>query len=337
MAWIESHQELRKHPKTIKLAKLLGITTAEALGRLHMLWWWAVDYAPDGDLTRFDPVDIAIGMEWEGDPDQLIQALLECGHGDHAGFLERTADGRLLIHDWDDYAGRLIERRAKNAERMRHKRAAHVDQAEDDTGGDRAQDVHGTCAARVRLPNLTKPNLTRPEDLTPPESSPPRGDEEPTAQSDDPGPSPAEIMRLWNEIAGSDLPHVQAMTDQRRKHIRARLAASEERRSLDWWRAYFLRIRASPWCRGKNPRDWLATFDWAIRSEDVVTKVLEGVYDERKGGVKHGDGRVAPGDPSARAGVAEPPRRRTAEDYRSGRLGALVLGRVPVAGRTAAN
>ena len=52
MAWIESHQELRHHYKTKRLARELKVTVAAAIGHLHCLWWWAIDFAPDGDLSK---------------------------------------------------------------------------------------------------------------------------------------------------------------------------------------------------------------------------------------------------------------------------------------------
>ncbi|WP_067931222.1 hypothetical protein [Alicyclobacillus kakegawensis] len=64
MAWIESHQELARHPKTKKLARELNDTVRGAIGLLHLLWWWAMDYAEDGDLSRFDYEDIADAVMW---------------------------------------------------------------------------------------------------------------------------------------------------------------------------------------------------------------------------------------------------------------------------------
>jgi len=101
---------------------VLGIHKLQAIGLLHCLWWWALDYAPDGHLDRYDPLDIAIGAEWEGDPETLLEALISCG------FVDRREDG-LYLHDWMEYAGRLIERRRADAER---KRAARGQQ---DNGG----------------------------------------------------------------------------------------------------------------------------------------------------------------------------------------------------------
>lgn len=112
MAWIESHQELGSHPKTLKLARILGVSRAAAVGHLHFLWWWALDYSQEGNLNRFEALDIAIGGEWESDPETFVDALVR------AGFLDQTSDG-LAVHDWDQYGGRLQERRAKDAERKR--------------------------------------------------------------------------------------------------------------------------------------------------------------------------------------------------------------------------
>jgi len=126
-AWIKSYQALRQHPKTRKLARRVGGVPA-AIGYLHCLWWWCIDYAPDGDLTNHDAEDIAIACEWDGKPADLIKHLSECG------FLD-NGDG-LRVHDWDEYGGALVDGRERNAQRMKRARAAHV------------QD---TCSARAGL------------------------------------------------------------------------------------------------------------------------------------------------------------------------------------------
>ena len=59
MAWIESHQELWRHPKTKKLARLLAVSVPTAIGHLHGIWYWALDFAQDGDLRRYDPEERA--------------------------------------------------------------------------------------------------------------------------------------------------------------------------------------------------------------------------------------------------------------------------------------
>jgi DnaD/phage-associated family protein len=153
MAWIESHETLARHPKTRKLARLLGEGIPSAIGRLHLLWWWAMNYAQDGDLTRYEDEDIADAVMWDGDPSHVVDALCT------AGFLDRTQDG-LFIHDWYDYAGKLIERREKDAERKRQARSRKTSSDEDNQkmSAGRPADVQGTSC--VTLPNLTEPNQT---------------------------------------------------------------------------------------------------------------------------------------------------------------------------------
>lgn len=89
------------------------------------------------------------------------------------------------------------------------------------------------------------------------------------------------VAELWNQIArDSDdrLPSVQKLTEKRRTKIRARIAEAPERREVAWWRAYFDRIASTPFCCGESDRGWTASLDWAVSSEDVVAKVLEGTY-----------------------------------------------------------
>jgi hypothetical protein len=180
MAWIESHQTLARHPKAIKAAHLLGIGRAQVIGHLHLLWWWALDYAQDGDVSAFGAVELAEAAAWEGNAEAFVTALLDCGPGGRPGFLERTADGRLVIHDWWEYAGKLIARRTLDAARKRADRARTSDgrpaAAPPDGQGtsparpaDAATDVQRTSSGRPAdvsrtVPNPTVPNQPNPTD-----------------------------------------------------------------------------------------------------------------------------------------------------------------------------
>lgn len=150
MAWIESHQELGAHPKTRKMASILGIHRMQVVGHVHALWWWALDYADDGDLAHFTDDDIAIGADWDGDPSEFVAALKECGPGERAGFL--TADG--LLNDWHEYAGKLVDRRKKDRERKAQSRTSPETVPRTSDGQDRDGRVDG-----VR----TQPNRTQPK------------------------------------------------------------------------------------------------------------------------------------------------------------------------------
>ena len=103
MAWIESHQELARHPKTRRLSRELGVSLPGAIGQLHLFWYWAIDHAPDGDLTGVNIDDLANGVMWEGDPVVLVQALQS----------SEFVDADLQIHDWKQYSGRRRFRRRR--------------------------------------------------------------------------------------------------------------------------------------------------------------------------------------------------------------------------------
>lgn len=163
MAWLESHQTLANHPKTLKLARLLNVPRVTAVGHLHFLWWWALDYAQDGNLSKFDELDVAVAADWQGEPAVFVEGLKR------AGFLDESGD----IHDWNEYAGRLVERRRADAERKRSARAKDVHR----TSGGHPEDG----ARNTTVPNTTepKPNQSRVEENVPrePEQSPPQAPE----------------------------------------------------------------------------------------------------------------------------------------------------------------
>ncbi|MCL2300249.1 MAG: hypothetical protein FWC27_08920 [Firmicutes bacterium] len=111
MAWIKAQQALRDHRKILAVAGKLEIEPAHAVGLLILLWLWAVDNAPNSDLTGIPPRSIARAAQWDGNPDDFLKALQA------AQLLDGSA-----IHDWDDHVGTLIEKREADAERKRKER-----------------------------------------------------------------------------------------------------------------------------------------------------------------------------------------------------------------------
>jgi len=114
MAWIKSEQALGQHPKLKLVANELNISIPQAIGHLHLFWWWAVDYAENGDITRYKDF-VPFSAQWEGEPEDFTKALIKHGWIDEE-------DGKLTIHDWVEYTGALIEIRQKDAERKRQSR-----------------------------------------------------------------------------------------------------------------------------------------------------------------------------------------------------------------------
>ncbi len=114
--WIESHQELRDHRKTKALRRLLKINTVSVIGHLHLLWWWCLTNAPGGDLTGIPDEDLADAALWKGDPNRFVSALKT------AGFIDQN---RPQLHNWYDYAGKLLEKTKARQEQNRQAQIRH--------------------------------------------------------------------------------------------------------------------------------------------------------------------------------------------------------------------
>ncbi len=173
MAWIEIHQSLLTHRKLLRLRNLLypdilcasrddhvtitcyhgdaqrdnhviedlkNMSRGATIGHLITMWLWALDNAPTGDITDLTPQELSEVVDWGGDPNQFRQSLIESGFLDNEG-------GKITIHNWQDYAGRLIEKRVSHAEQMRQFRAEKACASRDD---------HVTTNSTV--PNSTVPN-----------------------------------------------------------------------------------------------------------------------------------------------------------------------------------
>lgn len=169
--WIESHDDLPGHPKTIRVHNSTGIPIATIIGGLHCLWYWALKYRQDGDLTGIDdrtlwsisfPGQATKGL---GRPKAWVNALLEAGGEGRYGFLERHEDGKTEIHDWYDFAGKLIERRKRDARRKSRGRPVDFRGSSDGTPRPPTQQS---------VPTHQPSKPIRPTG-TAPEPSPPRG------------------------------------------------------------------------------------------------------------------------------------------------------------------
>ncbi len=99
MAWIASSQGLGTDPRVWRLARRLGVSRAQVLGHLHLLWWWCLEHAPLGDVSGLEAEDLAEAAEWGGDAGRFAEVLVECGWlegGKVAGWQERA--GALMAH-----------------------------------------------------------------------------------------------------------------------------------------------------------------------------------------------------------------------------------------------
>jgi len=122
-------QHLPENLKTLRAAADLEISKNELIGILVRIWAWGIDnIGVSGEFDRKTFPLIAEAAGWRGNADSLLNVLLECG-GDGSGFIEQNGDV-LKIHDWTDYAGELLRKRAADRERKRKKCASVGNPAE---------------------------------------------------------------------------------------------------------------------------------------------------------------------------------------------------------------
>lgn len=157
--WIELHQEMPRHPKTLALAQALKISRREAVGLLIDLWTWGLNCADEtGHLRGITNEGIAMALDWSGrQAAKLVNALVDCGWID-------GENGNYSLHDWADYTSRLSDKR-KDAERKREarKRAKQADESPENPQNVRGQSADSPRKNTVNpRAGITKPNQTKP-------------------------------------------------------------------------------------------------------------------------------------------------------------------------------
>ena len=112
MAWFEAHETMAKHPKTLRLARLLGTDRRYAVGLLHDLFSWGLSAAGKyGELRDMTAEDIAAALDLPRRKGlAAVEALVMSGYLEYDETL-------YAIHDWYDYAGKLFDRREQDAKR----------------------------------------------------------------------------------------------------------------------------------------------------------------------------------------------------------------------------
>lgn len=143
MSWIESHQSLLTHRKTIRASSVLKVDRYKLIGHLHALWWWSLDNAKDhGELGTISDEELAEAAGW---PVRTAKKFVDTLND--VGFLDRNSDG-MALHNWWTYAGKLNAKRA--ADRAR-KNGSRGEVAGNSTGI--PTEVAGKSQAPTYLPN----------------------------------------------------------------------------------------------------------------------------------------------------------------------------------------
>lgn len=85
-----------------------------------------------------------------------------------------------------------------------------------------------------------------------------------------------QIADLYNETCVS-FPRLISLSDARKKAIKARL----KQYGVDDFRRMFEMAEGSSFLKGKNDRNWSATFDWMVKDANMA-KILDGNYADKQ-------------------------------------------------------
>jgi hypothetical protein len=94
-----------RHPKVGHLCELLRVRVPMAVGYLELLWHFTAEFAPQGDIGRFEDQRIEAALHWSGAKGKLISAMVG------AGWIDRHLESRLVVHDWCDHADDAVRKR----------------------------------------------------------------------------------------------------------------------------------------------------------------------------------------------------------------------------------
>jgi hypothetical protein len=80
--------------KLRQLCRELGLPQYAGVGLLELLWHRTANEAPRGDIGKLSNEDLALALDWQGDADELVAALVKWR------WLDRHDVHRLVVHNW---------------------------------------------------------------------------------------------------------------------------------------------------------------------------------------------------------------------------------------------
>lgn len=198
------------------------------------------------------------------------------------GLIYEDVDGTLVLSDHKN----LVGSESDAAARMRNSRANRVYELPESVtpSEQNANNVTPEIEIRDRDKRLEIEDREK-EDIQ-------TADEPPTQSS---GSVPYETIKdLYNTLCPS-FPKCTALSDARKKAIKARMSSGY---ALDDFKTLFAKAENSSFLKGKNDRNWQASFDWLLKDANMA-KVLDGNYDDARGAKPNG----------GNTGNSEPPKR----------------------------
>jgi hypothetical protein len=263
------------HIKTKRLARKLKLPLYSVVGILETLWHLTADCADDGGIGRHSNEEIAAYLEWGGDCDELVDALVS------SGWLDAHPLHRLIVHDWMEHAPKFIKDRVSKR-KIRTYVSSESDKRElaprvSAGVSDKREPESDTRGAKCQMSPLTQPIPTQPNPTNPNPTNLSPGPATVAEDSSDDGSNelsidPEYFLGRWNDSPGAV--SARSIKGSRLKHFRARC------RDPSWdWGAALGKFPLT--CFSSDPAGWQPNIDWFLRPE-TVGKILEGAYDWKK-------------------------------------------------------
>jgi len=184
--------------------------------------------------------------------------------------IEMSDDGYLKIRNWEkhqniDGLDKIREQTRKRVAKYREKKKA-------------IDECSVTSNVTVTEGNATELELEEEREL----------DIEGDTSKEPPAPY-EKIKNLYNETCKS-LSKIRSLSSNRKSHIKARWKQFDY--DINTFKEAFELAEKSEFLKGKNDRGWKADFDWLIKNDNNMLKVLEGKYQD--GGGDNGGGLTEP-------------------------------------------
>lgn len=189
-------------------------------------------------------------------------------------------DGVITIPNWDKHQSLDAYERKKERDRLYQAERRANQKAIVEKSSDTSPDTSPDVASQIRLDKIRL-----------------EGDKNIKASDDaEEPPSPSipyeKIKNLYNEICKS-FSKCNVMSDARKKAVKARISSGY---TVDHFKTLFTKAEASSFLKGRNDRNWKASFDWLIKDANMA-KVLDGNYDDRGASAGYGHGPQDYGNP----------------------------------------
>lgn len=216
----------------------------------------------DGGKLFFDGVENSfheeLALEIDEDSENVKFTLMFL---EKTGLLEEINESELFLTRMPEMIGSETDK----AELMRRKRAQNRVQSGNNVTGA----LPGVTLCYTEIEKEKDKEIDTERDREKEETA-----DEPPAPPRPPVPYEA-IKDFYNQVCVS-FPRCTTMSESRKKAIKARFTSGY---TLEDFKKVFVKAEGSSFLKGRNDRNWTATFDWMIKDGNMA-KILEGNYDD---------------------------------------------------------